>query len=60
MTYSHFSRDFADLIRPVLSLYSKSEAAYSVKSILCGSTATVSPSRTLPISFRSRLYVLIR
>lgn len=34
MTYSHFSRDFADFIRPVLSLFSKSEAAYSVKSIL--------------------------
>ncbi len=30
MTYSHFSRDFADLIRPVSSLCSKSEAAYSL------------------------------
>ena len=31
MTYSHLSRDFADFIRPVMSLCSKSEAAYPVK-----------------------------
>jgi hypothetical protein len=53
MTYSHFSLDFADVLRPILSLWSNSEAAYSVKSILCAGAAGFSPSRARPSSSAS-------